>query len=313
MTQPPQRLSTYGAVDLAAFKQPSASPPASGPTGATSQNGYVVDVTEATFEAEVIARSTIVPVVIDFWATWCEPCKQLSPLLERLAAEADGRWLLAKIDVDANQRLAGAAGVQSIPMVLGVIAGQAVPLFTGALPEAEVRRYLDELLQVAVANGVTGRLAGPATTDAIAADGAEPEPTADPYRDAMDLLVQGDFDGATAAYEALLAQNPGDADAGRGLALVGLGRRVEDLDADAVLARAAEHPDDVDAQTQAADLEVASGDIDAAFTRLVDVVRRSSGDDRDTARAHLVGLFTALGSSDPRVAAARTALANALF
>ncbi len=312
MTQLPQRLSTYGAVDLSAFKPPAPPPGASGQAEAPAQNGYVVDVTEATFEAEVIARSTIVPVVIDFWAQWCEPCKQLSPLLERLVAEADGRWLLAKIDVDANQRLAGAAGVQSIPMVLGVIAGQAVPLFTGALPEAEVRRYLDELIQVAVANGVTGRLAGPtAAEDAGAAD--EPTPPSDPNREAMDLLVQGDFAGATAAYEALLAQKPGDADAVRGLALVDLGRRVEGLDAEAVLASAAQYPDDVDAQTQAADLEVANGDVDAAFKRLVDAVRRSAGDDRDQARAHLVGLFTALGSGDPRVATARTALANALF
>ena len=314
MTQSPQRLSTYGAVDLSAFKQPTPPPAASAQVAASSLGGYVVDVTEATFEAEVIARSTIVPVVVDFWAEWCGPCKQLSPLLERLVAQDEGRWLLAKIDVDANQRLAAAAGVQSIPMVLGVIAGQAVPLFTGALPESEVRRYLDELMRVAVANGVTGRLAGPpAGAVGDDADPAPAPPPPDPYGDARDLLVSGDLEGAAVAYEAMLAQNPGDPEAARGLALVALGRRVERLDPTTVLATAAERPDDVDAQLQAADIEVANGNADAAFARLVETVRRTSGEDRDAARAHLVELFAALGAADPRVAAARTALANALF
>ena len=316
MTQPPQRLSTYGAVDLSAFKQPAPPPGASPQPGAAPGLGgaYVVDVTEATFEAEVIARSSIVPVVVDFWAEWCEPCKQLSPLLERLAAQDAGRWLLAKIDVDANQRLAGAAGVQSIPMVLGVIAGQAVPLFTGALPETEVRRYLDELMRVAVANGVTGRLTGPPAGEVGDDTGDAPaEPPPEPYADAMDLLVGGDLAGALAAYEELLAQNPADSEARRGLALVGLAQRVEGLDPTSVLATAAARPDDVDAQRQAADLEVANGDAGAAFARLVETVRRTSGEDRDAARTHLVALFAVLGQSDSRVASARSALASALF
>ena len=317
MTSSPQRLATHGAVDLSAFKrpaQPAGTVASGGPSTAGSTKPYVVEVTEATFEAEVINRSAVVPVVVDFWAEWCEPCKQLSPLLERLVAQDEGRWLLAKIDVDANQRLAGAAGVQSIPMVLGVIAGQAVPLFTGALPEAEVRRYLDELIRVAVANGVTGRLAGP-PAGAVGADAAdEPAgPPSDPYADAMDLVVSGDLDGAAAAYQTMLDQNPGDDEAARGLALVELGRRIEQLDPTTVLAAAAERPDDVKAQLDAADVEVGNGDAAAAFARLVDLVRRTSGDDRDAARAHLLGLFTALGSADPRVGAARTALANALF
>jgi putative thioredoxin len=322
MTSSPQRLSTHGAVDLSAFKRP-AQPAATAGAGQASSNTaspYVVDVTEATFEADVIVRSAVVPVVVDFWAEWCEPCKQLSPLLERLADEAAGRWMLAKIDVDANQRLAGAAGVQSIPMVLGVIAGQAVPLFTGALPEAEVRRYLDELIKVAVANGVTGRIAGPPAgepgdeaRDEARDEAQPPAPAADPYADAMDLLVAGDLDRAADAYDALLAQRPGDPDAARGRALVDLARRVGHLDQATVLAAAAVSPDDVEAQCLAADIEVASGTPDSAFKRLVELVRRSNGDDRDAARVHLVGLFAVLGPADPRVAAARTALANALF
>lgn len=316
MTQPPQRLSTYGAVDLSAFSRPTPPPGGATQPGASADppGGYVVDVTEATFEAEVIVRSSVVPVVVDFWAEWCEPCKLLSPVLERLAAQDAGTWLLARIDVDANQRLAGAAGVQSIPLVLGVIAGQAVPLFNGALPETEVRRYLDELMRVAVANGVTGRLPAPPSgypNDEEAAEPAAPPP--DPYADAMALLVAGDLDGAGAAYEAMLTQAPGDPDAARGLALVGLGRRVRDIDPAAALANADGQRDDVGAQCRAADVEVANGDARAAFDRLVETVRRTSGEDRDAARAHLVELFAAVGPADYRVAAARTALANALY
>jgi putative thioredoxin len=203
--------------------------------------------------------------------------------------------------------------VQSIPLVLGIVAGQAVPLFTGALPEAEVRRYLDELLRVAVANGVTGRLPGPSADADNEVDARAAAPSSDPYADAMDLLVANDLEGAAAAYDAILSERPGDADAARGLALVGLARRAQDLDRASVLAAATERPDDVTTQIQAADLEVVNGEAEAGFRRLIDLVRRTSGDDRDAVRAHLIELFSALGSADPRVGAARTALANALF
>jgi len=198
-------------------------------------------------------------------------------------------------------------------MVLGVIAGQAVPLFTGALPEAEVRRFLDELMRVAIANGVTGRLSAPADDSDVDEQPADVPPQRDPHADAMERLVAGDLDAAAAEYEQLLAASPGDPDAARGLALVELARRVERLDPESVVTTAAQRPDDVDAQREAADLEFLNGDVDAAFSRLVETVRRTAGDEREAARAHLVGLFDALGASDPRVVAARTALANALF
>ena len=314
MTQSPQRLSTYGAVDLSAFNRP-APPPGAPAADSAAGQPYVIDVTEATFEADVIVRSATVPVVVDFWAEWCEPCKQLSPILERLARADEGRWLLARIDVDANQRLAGAAGVQSIPLVLAVIAGQALPLFNGALPEPEVRRYLDEMLRVAVANGVSGRLPAP-PSDETASDPAEdvaPEAAPDPYADAGRMLADGDLDGAATAFETALANRPGDADATQGLALVAVARRASGLDRASVLAAAAAAPDDVDLQRQAADLELMDGDAEAAFRRLVETVRRTGGDERDAARTHLVGLFEAVGPTEPVVVAARTALANALF
>jgi putative thioredoxin len=309
MTQP--SFSTYGAVDLAALAQRGAQPPSRGASGGAT-GGLVVDVTEVTFQAEVLERSLTVPVVVDFWAEWCAPCKQLSPALERLAEEFAGRFVLAKVDVDANQQLAAAAQIQSIPTVLGVINGQAVPLFQGALPEAQVRQYVDQLLQVAAANGVTG-VAEPGgddtgTTTELAAPAHDPR-----YDAAYDAIERGDLDAAAAAYQALLTAAPAEEEARLGLAQVDLMRRTEGLDEGAARARADSSPGDVDAALLVADLDVLAGRPEDAFARLVDVVRRTSGDDRDQARSRLLELFGVVGQEDPRVAKARVALASALF
>jgi putative thioredoxin len=306
MSQP--SFNPYGAVDLAAL----AKRPAAQPTGdaVPAVAGLVVDVTEADFQDVVIETSMTVPVVIDLWADWCQPCKTLSPILERLAVADGGRWLLAKIDIDANPRLGQAFQVQGIPAVFAVVKGQPVPLFQGALPEPQVRAYLDELLRVAEANGVSGTLAAEPVADEPA---APEEESHDPrYDEAYDAIERGDFDAAAAAYQALLAEAPADADARAGLGQVELLRRTQHLDPASTRAKAVAAPDDVQAQTDASDLDLLEGLVDEAFARLVELVRRSSGEDRDRARTHLVGLFELVGPDD-RVARARTALANALF
>src|SRR3954453_15627078 len=153
----PSEIRLPGAVDLSGLKARAQQPaPPAGAAPPAGSSAYVLDVTEDSFQAEVIDRSAQVPVLIDFWAEWCGPCKQLSPVLERLAAEAAGSWILAKVDVDANQRLAAAFQGQSIPSVFAVIAGQPVPLFQGAVPEQQLRPVLDEVLRVAAANGLPG-------------------------------------------------------------------------------------------------------------------------------------------------------------
>lgn len=296
---------TRGAVDLGALRAApppappngSAAAPASG-AGAPGEPSFggqamVIDVTEATFADEVVQRSMTTPVVIDFWADWCEPCKQLSPVLERLAVEAAGAWVLAKIDVDANPRIAQMFRVQSIPTVYAVVGGQPVDAFNGVIPEAQLRQWLAAVLQ---------------------AGGVAVEQPADPRFDtADDALMNGDLETAEAAYKKILADAPADSIAEAGLAQVGLLRRVEGQDPATALAAAEADPDDVEAQSLAADIEVLAGDADKAYARLVELVRRTSGAERDAARSHLVSLFTVAGPDDPAVVSARRALASALF
>jgi len=299
-----------GVMDLSALANNSAG--SSGGSGAAEAGAFVVEVTTENFQTEVLQRSMTVPVVVDFWADWCGPCKQLSPVLHKLAQEYGGRFVLATIDVDANQEIAQSAQVQSIPTVLGILKGQAVPLFQSALPEADVRAYLDELLKVASANGVTGQVDG--ATSQTATDEAAAEPATDPRFDAAyDAIEKGDLDGAAAAYQAVLDESPTDTDARAGLAQVNLMRRVTNVDPARAAAATEAAPDDVDAATLSADLSIANGDPAAAFDRLIQAVRVTSDDERERARAHLLELFELVGSSDPRVAQARTALANALF
>ncbi|MER6300762.1 tetratricopeptide repeat protein [Kitasatospora sp. NPDC001539] len=270
----------------------------------------VIDVTEDTFETEVVQRSTEVPVVIDFWAEWCGPCKQLSPILESLAEEYAGRFVLAKIDVDANQLIAQQFGIQGIPAVMAVVAGQLVPLFQGAESAANVRKVLDQLILVAEQRfGISGGAAAPAGEQPAA-----PQRPEDPaLAAAHDALDAGDLGGAIQAYRNVLADEPGNTEAKLGLAQAQLLQRVEGLDLQAVRAAAAADPKDVQAQLRAADMDLVGGHVEDAFGRLVDTVGRTFGEDRDTARLRLLELFEVIGAEDPRVVAARTALARVLF
>jgi putative thioredoxin len=297
-----------GAVDLAAVKAraEAAARAASAPPPSGGQ--YVVEATEANFQAEVLDRSFQVPVLLDLWADWCEPCKQLSPILERLANESGGSWVLATVDVEANQRIAQMLQVQSIPTVFAVIGGQLVPGFQGALPEAQVREFLAALLHAASQAGLSG--AGAPGPDGAAGPAAPPED--ERFTAAEDALEAGDFELAAERYQAILNAEPGNVEAQFALRQVGLLRRLAALPPD-VLHKAVLAPDDVDVQLAAADAELANNQVEAAFNRLVGLVRRLRGEDRMPVRDRLVEYFELLGPDDPRVPKARRDLANALF
>jgi putative thioredoxin len=301
-------FSTAGVVDLSALKKPTAQQGAAGPAAAgaaETTSVHVIDVNEEDFESAVIQRSLQVPVVLDLWAEWCEPCKQLSPVLERLADEFGGRFVLAKVDTDANPRLAQALRVQGIPAVKAVVQGQLIGEFTGVLPEAEVRQWLTELVGMAEAEfGMTG----PADAAPL------PAPPLDPLlQAAYTALEADDLDGAARALQNLLADQPAHPEAKVMLSQVELMRRTATVDPNAVLAAAKAAPDDVEAQSSAADVLMASGHPEEAFALLLDAVRKFTGAERDRARLLLIEYFELLGNEHPVVPKARQRLAALLF
>jgi putative thioredoxin len=306
-------FSRPGAIDLSSLRKPAGAAGQAGPgepAGGGAAGSYVLNVSEPTFQADVIERSLQVPVVVEFWSPRSEASNALGPVLAQLSTEYAGKFLLARIDIDANAQLAQAVGVQTIPLVIAVLRGQVVPLFQGPVGEPEARQYLDQLLTVAVANGITGR-AEPVGPAAETSDEEEPPPNPR-YEKAENAVGAGDLDGAIAAYEELLTETPGDAEAKSGLARVQLVKRTQDVPAD-LRTRAADNPTDVEAQLLVADVDLVGGHVDDAFNRLIATVQATSGDERNTVRLHLLELFEVVGADDDRVIKARRRLMSALF
>lgn len=315
MTQPAAprpRLDVRGAVDLSSLGRPPAPAPGGPAAGGASagSSAAVVDVTEASF-ADVVQQSAQVPVVFVLWAAWSEASTAVTETLVALAGEYGGRFLLARVDAEGSPQIAQAFGSQTVPAVVAVLRGQPLPLFQGPAGREEIRGVLDQLLQAAAANGVTGTV-GVGEEPPEVAEPQEP-PLPPLHQAAFDAIERDDLDGAVAAYEQALRENPRDAMATVGLAQVSLLRRTHDVEPTTAREAAAAAPRDVEAQLVVADLDLLAGDIEDAFARLVDLVRVTAGPEREAARVRLIELFAVVGDTDPRVLAARRALASALY
>jgi putative thioredoxin len=291
---------------------PGGSPSAPGGAfGAAGSGSYWLDVTEESFQATIEA-SMSAPVLLAFYSPSQSPeSAQMARDLAELVEQYEGRFLAGLVDVDAQPAIAQAVQLQTVPYVFAVIDGRPQPIIDRFYDREQLGTVLNQLGQQLTANGIAGRHQ-PRHPDApVSEDGEE---QLDPrYAPAQDALEAGDYDGAVAEYQKLLAANPADTEAAAGLAMATVLARTASADPAAARAAADAAPDDVTAQTLVADLELLDGDPAAAFTRLVELVRRTAGDERNAAREHLLGLFAAVGNDDPSVLKGRQQLASALF
>lgn len=321
MTQQP--FSRPGAIDLSALKRPApaapqpggapgAAPPGDGTTGGSS---YALTITEQNFQATVEASMSAPVLLVFFSPTQMPQSTQLAADIETLSGEFEGRFLAGLVDIDTAPQIAQAMQIPSIPLVVVVLDGRPMPLLQDVVPLDELRTALTQVMQQLTAQGVTGRhqpLRGAAPAESGEDD--PDEPLVDPrYAAAQDALGEGDIDRAVAEYQKLVDANPADAEAAAGLAMARVLQRTQGVDLQTARDAGAAHPDDVAAQTLVADLDMLGGHVEDAFTRLIELVRRSSGDERNQAREHLLGLFGAVGNDDPRVLRGRQNLASALF
>jgi putative thioredoxin len=297
-------FSLRGAVDLGALTQAKKAQESAKQALENAPAGVVIDVSEADFQEQVLNKSQSTVVIVDLWATWCGPCKQLSPLLEKLAAEFGGKFILAKVDVDANPQLAQMFQVQSIPSVFAIVKGQALPLFQGAVPEAQLRQVLDQVFKLAQEQGLG---ASEGEVSEVAEEPLDPD-----YEKAFEAMSQGKLDEAIGLFETLIEKNPNDEMLPAALKQATFLKRLSAYDVKDVLQKAL-NLDDLAAQLAAADIEFASQKMAESFKRLIDFIRNHSGEDRDQAKAHLLYLFEIAGDQEPLVVKARRDLASALF
>ncbi|RNL79994.1 tetratricopeptide repeat protein [Nocardioides marmorisolisilvae] len=305
MTQQP--FSRPGAVDLSGLQ----GVPAAGAGGAGVSGAYTVGVTEQNFQS-VLESSMSAAVLLVFYSSTRSPeSVQLADDLQLLSNEFEGRFLLGRVDIETAPQIAQAMQIPSVPLVVLVAQGRPAPLLQDAVPLSELRAAITQVLQQLTTSGFAGRHQPRAGSEVDEETGEE---IVDPrYVPAQDALERGDIDAAVAEYQKLVDANPADVEASAGLAMAQLLKRTEGVDLNQAREAAGSNPDDVAAQTMVADLDLLGGHVEDAFLRLINLVGRTEGDDRDAARTHLIGLFGAVGNEDPRVQRARRDLASALF
>lgn len=307
MTDP--NFTRPGAVDLSALATAAEAP-------APGSAGYVVDAGEADFQA-LVNLSAQHPVIVEFHSARDNRGAEMSQLLASMVNGAEGRFLLARVDVDAAPQIAQQLGVQAVPTVVAIIGGQLAPLFQGTRSREEIQPLLDQVAQLAVANGMTGRAqpvpaagpqGGPGAPDPQAAPPADPR-----FAAADEALAAGDYARAVEEFDKLLAATPNDAEVVAGRAQAALLQRSLAFDAQQIVEAAAAQPDDVDVQLDAADLEVIQGEYQAALDRLLGLAAEKSAEEREPIRVRILELFEVIGRTDPIVGKARRRLSSLLF
>jgi putative thioredoxin len=307
-----QPFTRPGAIDLSGLKGTAGPSQAAAGAGPGQSAAYAVQVTEQNFQ-ELLEASRNAPVLLAFESPDRSPeSVQLADAMQTLSGEFEGRFLLGRIDIDAVPQIAQAMQIPSVPLVVLVAQGRPMPLIQQAAPLEDLRQAITQVLQQLTASGFTGR--HQPRTGGAGVDEETGEEQLDPrYAPAQDALERGDIDAAVTEYQKLVDANPADTEAAAGLAMARLLKRTEGVDLNEARAAAAANPDDVEAQTMVADLDLLGGHVEDSFNRLIDLVRRTTDADRDAARTHLIGLFGAVGNEDPRVIRARRDLASALF
>ncbi|MGO1165826.1 MAG: tetratricopeptide repeat protein [Janibacter sp.] len=322
MTDPTRAL--RGAVDLTGLggpARPDAGAPAAGapanpagvPAGAPggqpagAADDVFVEADDASFN-QIVQRSAAVPAIAVLWSSEHPQSRALLDDAVEIARGLEGRVQIIGVDIATNPGITQAVQPEEVPLALGLVSGQPVPLFSGLVDKEQFRQVVDQLLQLAVQHGVTGRVSA---TDAPAEEAEEELPPL--HQEAFDAIERDDLDAATAAYEKALEQDPKDTDAQLGIAQVSLMKRTRDVDLTAAREAAATDPSDVDAALVVADLDVLGGHVEDAFVRLIDLVRSTAGDDRERVKNHLLDLFAVVGNHDERVRKGRTTLMSALF
>lgn len=291
-----------GAVDLSGLKQsarPATGPGDPAPAAAEGSPG-VTAVTEANFEPEVLLRSEEVPVVVLLWSPRSDACVQLLDMLAGLAAQDNGTWSLVTVNVDVAPRVAQVFGVDAVPTVVALAAGQPISSFQGVQPAEQLRGWLDQIL-----SATAGKLTG-------ATESGEPEAVDPELAAAREQLDAGDFEAAKKSYQSILDANPASAEAKGAIRQIDFLTRATAQRPDAV-ATADAAPGDIEAALAAADVQILNQDVSAAFERLIALVRSTSGDERTLVRTRLIELFELFDPADPEVVAGRRNLANALY
>ena len=316
---PPSAASLRGAVDLSSLVNrpaPGASAPQAAGTPAepgapVSLPSLVIEGTDAAFSA-FIELSNTVPVIVVVGASYNEPSTQLDTVLRALTAEYAGRFVLVRVEADANPQLSQAFQAQTLPTVAAVVGGRPIGLFAGVHPSDQVRDVIEQVLELAAQQGVTGVAVADDASDSAAAEPVE-APLPPHHAEAYDAIARGDFAEAIREYETAIKQDPRDSLAVAGLAQVSLLARLKDKTQAEIRNDAAARPGELEPQLLVADLDLSGGHVEDAFDRLLTLFPTLDQAGKNTIRARLIELFEVVGIDDPRVVKARARLTGLLY